>query len=106
MGRVSASALVLGSLVAFAARADPQVPASLQGWFAYRYGEKTFGKCSAIDAREAARLKASYQCERGGRVNGTPGTAVRCTKGNRGVVALEKLVDCQFDREEENANGD
>jgi hypothetical protein len=105
MRGVLAGALLL-VLLALEARADLQVPASLQGWFAYRYGAKTLGKCSAIDAGEAARLKASYKCERGGRVNGTPGTAVRCTKGNRGVVALEKLADCQLDREEEDANGD
>src|SRR6478736_2754269 len=88
------------------ARADEKAPASLEGWFAYRYKGSAFGKCSAIDAKEAAALKASYKCELGGRVNGAPGSAVRCTKGARGVVALAKLADCKLDREEELANGD
>lgn len=87
-------------------RADEKAPASLEGWFAYRYKGNAFGKCSAIDAKEAATLKASYKCEVGGRVNGAPGSAVRCAKGARGVVALAKLADCKLDREEEMANGD
>src|SRR6476646_5699649 len=59
------------------ARADEKAPASLEGWFAYRYKGNAFGKCSAIDAKEAATLKASYKCEVGGRVNGARGSARR-----------------------------
>lgn len=93
-------------LAAFAARGDEKSPASLDGWFAYRYKGGAFGRCKAIDGKEAAELKTAWRCAAGGRVNGAPGSAVRCTKGDRGVVALQKLADCKTDREEEMANGD
>jgi hypothetical protein len=93
-------------LAALGARADEKAPASLEGWFAYRYKGDAFGRCTAIDAKEAASLQTRWRCARGGRINGAPGSAVRCTKGARGVVALEKLADCKTDREEEIANGD
>jgi hypothetical protein len=109
MRRMVSITLLFCCLGALGARADekaPPSPGSIEGWFAYRYKGGAFGRCKAIDAKEAAALKTGWRCEAGGRVNGAPGSAVRCTRGDRGVVALEKLADCKTDREEEMANGE